>query len=111
MAEEKKETKQKTLEEMTVKALRQLALGIEGIVGVHAMKKEELIEAIKKVKGISDEPGARLASGLIKDLKQRIKKLSAQKEEAQKAKDAARVKILRRRISRLKKKTRRAASA
>jgi hypothetical protein len=111
MAEEKKEIKQKTLEEMTVKALRQLALGMQGIAGVHAMKKEELIEAIKKAKGISDEPGTRFASALIRDLKEKIKKLSAQQDEAQKANDAARVKILRRKISRLKKKTRRAASA
>jgi hypothetical protein len=111
MAEEKKEAKQKTLEEMTVKALRQLALSIEGIAGVHAMKKEELLQAIKKAKGITDEPGGRLASEQIHALKEKIKKLSAQKEEAHKAKDTKRVRTLRRRISRLKKKTRRAASA
>jgi hypothetical protein len=110
MAEEKKVSKQKMLEDMTVKALRQLALGIPGIAGVHAMKKEELIEAIKKAKGITDQGEGRLASDHIRELKQKIRKLASQKEEAHRAKETKRAKTLRRRISRLKKKTRRAAS-
>ena len=52
-----KQVKQKPLEKMTAKELREMALGIEGIVGVHSMNKPELIAAIKEAKGIVDEGG------------------------------------------------------
>ena len=38
--------KEKPLDKMTAKELRDMALGIEGIAGVHAMNKSELIAAI-----------------------------------------------------------------
>ena len=50
------ETKEKPLEKMTVTDLREMAKEIPDIVGVHGMKKEELIVAIKKFKGIVDAP-------------------------------------------------------
>ena len=48
---EKKEKKEKPLDRMTAKELREMALGMEGIVGVHAMNKSELVAAIKQAKG------------------------------------------------------------
>ena len=39
--------KEKPLEKMTAKELREVALEIPEIEGVHAMKKEELLEAIE----------------------------------------------------------------
>ena len=50
---EKKEKKEKPLDRMTAKELREHALTLGEIVGVHGMNKEELIAAIKEIKGIS----------------------------------------------------------
>ena len=111
MAEETKQATELTsLEKMTVKDLRSLALQIGGITGVHAMKKDELLEAIKKVKGIEDETtrdGYR--SQTNQKIKARIRELRAQKEEARAENDRKKVNILRKKINRLKKKTRKAA--
>ena len=41
--QKEKEKKEKPLDKMTAKELRELALTLEGIVGVHAMNKNELI--------------------------------------------------------------------
>ena len=48
------EKKEKPLDKMTAKELREMALGLPGIHGVHAMKKEELIVAIRAAKGITE---------------------------------------------------------
>ena len=40
---------------MTAKELREMALQIQGIVGVHAMNKNELLVAIKEATGIETE--------------------------------------------------------
>ena len=57
MGKKQKETKEKPLDKMTAKELRDLALSTGGIVGVHAMNKAELISGIKEVRGIVDEKG------------------------------------------------------
>jgi hypothetical protein len=101
--------KEKPLEKMTVKELREMAKGIPGITGVHAMKKDALIVEIKKAKGIKDEP-IKKADASIADLKKKIKALKVQRQEALEAKDKKKATIFKRRISRLKKKTRRAAA-
>ncbi len=109
-AEKKPSTvKEKPLDKMTVKELREMAKDIPGITGVHAMKKDQLIVEIKKAKGIKDEP-IKKADASIADLKQKIKALKAQRREALEAKDKKKATIFKRRISRLKKKTRRAAA-
>jgi hypothetical protein len=101
--------KQKPLEKMTVKELREMAKDIPQIVGVHGMKKEELIVEIKKAKGITDEP-LKKADASVAQLKQKIKALKIERQAALEAKDKKKATIFRRRISRLKKKTRRAAA-
>jgi len=109
-AEKKPSTaKEKPLEKMTVKELREMAKDIPGITGVHAMKKDELIVEIKKARGIKDEP-IKKADASIAVLKQKIKALKAQRQEALEAKDKKKATIFKRRISRLKKKTRRVAA-
>lgn len=100
--------KQKPLEKMTVKELREMAKDIPQIVGVHGMKKEELIVEIKKAKGIVDEP-LKKSDATIAQLKQKIRALKIERQAALEAKDKKKATIFRRRISRLKKKTRRAA--
>ena len=101
--------KEKPLEKMTVKGLREMAKDIPGITGVHAMKKDELIVKIKKAKGIVDEP-VKKADASISELKQKIKGLKVERQAALVAKDRKKATIFKRRISRLKKKTRRAAA-
>ena len=93
---------------MTAKELRELALTSGAIVGVQAMNKAELITAIKEVRGIADEKGKKKDIA-VRDLKVKIREL---KDKRQKALEAGRSKLadaFRRRISNLKKKTRRAA--
>jgi hypothetical protein len=101
--------KEKPLEKMTVKELREMAKDIPGITGVHGMKKDELIVEIKKAKGIRDEP-IKKADASVAELKQKIRALKVQRRDALEAKDKKKATIFRRRISRLKKKTRRAAA-
>ena len=102
-------TKEKPLEKMTVKELREMAKDIPGITGVHGMKKDELVVEIKKAKGIKDEP-IKKADASVAELKQKIRALKAQRRDALEAKDKKKATIFKRRISRLKKKTRRAAA-
>ena len=111
MAEETKQTTEpSSLEKMTVKNLRNFALQIGGISGVHVMKKDELLKAIKEVKGIEDETTQdEYRSQSNRKLKSKIRELSAQKEEARAADDKKKVNVLRKKISRLRKRTRKAA--
>jgi len=109
-AKERKEPEAKPLDRMTAKELREMALGLEGIVGVHAMNKSELVAAIKKAKGIKDDK-KRQTSVDVRTIKLKIRELRSQKEALKEAGEKGKIKILRRRINRLKKKTRRAAMA
>ena len=112
------EKKEKPLEKMTAKELREMALGLPGIHGVHAMKKEELITAIRAAKGIT-EPEPKKEKRIVTkkekvvltvaQLKQKIKELRTKREELLEQKNLKMAEILRKRIGRLKKKTRRAA--
>jgi len=107
MSAEKIETKAKPLEKMTVTDLREMAKEIPEITGVHGMKKEELIAAIKKSKGIADEP-VKKADVSLGEIKKKIKAIKAQRQAAIEAKDKKMATIYKRRISKLKKKSRRA---
>jgi len=112
------EKKEKSLEKMTAKELREMALGLPGVHGVHAMKKEELIAAIRTAKGIT-EPEPKKEKQIIAkkekvvltvaELKKKVKELRMKKEELLQQKNWRVAEILRKRISRLKKKTRRPA--
>jgi len=112
------EEKEKPLDKMTAKELREIAREIPGVTGVSAMKKEQLLEAIKKARGIKEEAPVKKRKRLaaekeagIRELKQKIIFLKQEKEAAHKAKERKKVDILRRRINRLKKRTRKAAQA
>jgi hypothetical protein len=106
--EDMKETQEKPLERMTAKELRELAAEIPEITGVHGMKKDELLAAIKNARGIVED-ATKVSDTSVRGIKKKIKQLKEKKLEAVRAKDVHRVRILRRHISRLKKKTRRAA--
>ncbi len=113
--EEKKAEAEKPLDKMTAKELREVALEIDGITGVHAMKKAELLEAIKEAKGIKDEEPAKKkverGTLTVKELKEKIRTLQEEKKAARTAKDKVKIDVLRRRINRLKKQTRKVARA
>ena len=105
---EKAEKKEKPLEKMTAKELRDLALTIPEISGVHGMNKEEVLSAIKKARGIKEKAGKK-GDRSIRQLKEQIKNLRTEKSESRESTDRKSTERLRRRISRLKKKTRKAA--
>jgi len=107
---------EKPLDKMTAKELREVAAKIPGVTGVHAMKKEQLLKTVKEHRGIKDEKAVkkkktkREKKGSTRsELKAKIIELKQKKNAAREAKDARQVHILRRRISRMKKMTRKVA--
>jgi hypothetical protein len=106
---ERKEKKEKPLDKMTATELRKYALDLGEISGVHGMNKEELLGAIKQVKGIKDE-GKQSEKVSMRDLKEKAAALRAQKLSANAAGESqAKINILRKKANRLKKRTRKAA--
>ncbi|MBU0514641.1 MAG: transcription termination factor Rho [Proteobacteria bacterium] len=108
MAKKERVKKEKPLDKMTAKELRELALAETKIVGVHGMNKAELLAAIKDERGIVEEKKKK--GGDVRVIKKKIKALREEKEAAAAEGDKQRTQVLRRRISRLRKKTRRAAA-
>ena len=102
-----KDSAAKPLDKMTVKELREIALTIPDLTGVHGMNKQDLLSTIKAHRGITDKT-TRKASRSVRDIKTRIRELKAQKF-ALAGDDRRQADIMRRRLSRLKKKTRRQA--
>ena len=112
--------KEKPLDKMTVKELRDLAKGM-GAEGVSGMKKDELLDFIRQAKPTKPVPEeAPPAAGkavkkakkkelTVKQLKQRIIVIKAKRAEALEKGDRRMATICKRQINRLKKKTRRAA--
>ena len=140
MSEEKAEATEKPLEKMTVKALREIAKEIPEITGAHGMKKEELLAAINEVRGVNAETAETetgqaetvetetvkaetvKADKSIKgkavpktgsttgEIKKQIKAFKAQRQAALEAQNQKMATVYKRRISRLKKKSRKAAA-
>jgi len=106
MGTKEKAAKEKPLEKMTAKELREIAKDIDEIQGAHAMNKEELLAAIRKARGIEEPKKKKGAS--MRELKAQIKELKAKAQQAKEANDLKMYKIYRKKASRLKKKTRRA---
>lgn len=115
MTEEKKELTDKPLDKMTVTELREIAKEIPEITGVHGMKKPELLVAIKQAKGIEDEPKKKSGPPKPKvsiskaELKTMIRDLKNKRRQALQERDKQMAERYRRKISKLKKKTRQAA--
>ncbi len=107
MGSKQKETKEKPLEKMTATELRDTAGTIPEITGAHGMNKAELISAIKQSRGI--EEVEKKSSSSLREIKAKIKDLRARHEEAIKKDDKKSAEILKKKISKLKKRTRKAA--
>jgi hypothetical protein len=120
MGDEKAEATEKPLGKMTVKALREIAKEIPEITGVHGMKKEDLIIAINDARGVEEKTvkvaksikakPVKKASVTPGEIKKQIKAFKAQRHAAIEARDKKAANIYKRRISRLKKKSRKAAA-
>ncbi len=120
MSDEKAEGTEKPLEKMTVKALREIAKEIPEITGVHGMKKEELIVAINEARGVKEVEVKAVKSAKAKaapkitvtvgEIKKQIRALKSQRVAALEAQDKKMAQVFKRRISRLKKKSRKAAA-
>ena len=115
--QEKEAQQEKPLDKMTAKELREVAAEMAEITGAHGMKKDELLAAIKKAKGIEETPPVKkkktVASAAgpltVKEMKAKIVQLRNEQEEIRRTRDRKQIKIMRRRINRLKKRTRRTA--
>ena len=110
------EKKEKSLEKLTAKELREMAMGLPGIHGVHAMKKEELIEAIRKAKGLPEPEAKKAHKVFVKkekvvyttaELKKKVRELRLKRDEALQKRDWKTAAIFKKRMSRTKKMTRR----
>ncbi|RTZ97815.1 MAG: transcription termination factor Rho [Deltaproteobacteria bacterium] len=109
MGKKNAETREKPLEKMTATELREMAKDLPDITGAHGMNKPELVVAIKKAKGIKEDK-PRKSRGSIREMKKNIRALRSKQEKAVEKKDKKMAAIFRRRISRLKKKSRRAVA-
>jgi hypothetical protein len=99
----------KPLEKHTVKELKEMALALGSIQGVSAMKKQELIDAIKVAKGIPLKKERDTSVVSIVDVKKRIKLLKEELAVMRETQDKNASNRTRRKISKLKKKSRRLA--
>lgn len=103
------------LQKMTVTKLREEALKYQdrGIVGVHAMDKEELITALAPIFGIDLEAAIRQArerfAGNKTELKQQIRDLKTRRTAVLADRDASALKHIRDNIKRRKRVLRRLA--
>ena len=115
---EEKEEKEKPIDKMTATELREIAREMPEVAGVHAMKKEELLTVVKEARGITEEAPAKKRKKRVPkkdvsvtELKQKITKLKGEKETARETRDKKKINIFRRRINRLKKRSRKVAPA
>jgi protein-arginine kinase activator protein McsA len=100
---------EKPLEKMTVKELKELALSMGTLQGVSAMKKQELIDAIKLERGIPVKARREKSPATIVQMKREIRSLRNVLTDVREAGDKTAAALTRKTISKLKKKTRRMA--
>jgi len=108
MGKKEKEKKEKPLDKMTAKELREIAIATGEIVGAHGMNKAELIAAVKEVRGRVEGKSKKKEID-VRELKLKIKGLKDKQQQAEETGKDKLADSFRRRISNLKKKTRRAA--
>ncbi|MCP4681627.1 MAG: transcription termination factor Rho [Desulfobacterales bacterium] len=117
--QEEEQVSEKPLDKMTAPELREIAKEIPGVTGAHAMKKAELLAVVKEAGDTKDEKPeekkekkkkkpAKQGAGK-NSLKEKILDLRKEKQSARESGDRHGVDILRRRIKRLKRQTRKIA--
>lgn len=99
----------KPLEKMTTKELRTLCIEkLPMITGASGKDKDELVQSIKDVFGIVEEQAVSPYKKQIAEIKKQIRELRVKKEEIT---DRAQRDYIRRKINKLKKRTRQLAKA
>lgn len=102
---EKDEKKEKPLEDWTIKELREEALKIPNVQGVHGMNKQEIMEALRIEKGLPAPEKKK--TDTIRQNKEKAKTLMAKRDDERGAgASRTRLNILRKKISKIKKQTR-----
>ncbi|HMA67739.1 MAG TPA: Rho termination factor N-terminal domain-containing protein [Desulfosalsimonadaceae bacterium] len=109
MGKKEKQAKHKPLDKMTATELREVAIEMPEITGASGMNKTELLKAVKKAKGIEEQGKKKEAKVSVRELKEKIRDLKKKRQASVEADDRKMADIYRRRISRLKKKTRKVA--
>jgi len=111
------------LQHMTVKELRELAKELPGATGIHSMKKDELVVLLSAGNGGGEaapkataakkakQPKAEKKPRTKSEIKSLLGELHKAKDSAQAAKDRTKTEMLRRRINRLKKQSRKPQAA
>ncbi|MCL5125649.1 MAG: transcription termination factor Rho [Deltaproteobacteria bacterium] len=103
---ERKAKKEKALEDWTIKELREEALKVPNVQGIHGMNKHEIIEFLRQEKGLppsstkKNSEGVRVFKGKVNQLREKLN------QERNEGASRNRLAILRRKVSRMKKKTR-----
>jgi len=101
---------EKDLEKLTATKLREIAKDYSEISGVHAMKKEELISAIRAARGEPEKAVKKKEKGqTIKGIKKKIAALMEEKETSREKKDKKGVTVLRKKIKKYRRLTRKMA--
>lgn len=107
-------TSEKSLDKMTVKELRDVAKEIPGLTGFSSMKKDDLLAKIKTSRGVDATKPKKKHVGVkkskklltVKDIKEEIVRLRGKRLAIKETGDKKNADILRRKISRLRKKSR-----
>ena len=103
----KKAEKEKPLDKMTVKELRDLAKESTDLTGVYGMNKPELITEIKKARGIVEEVSAK-SNSTVREIKKKMRELKVVQATAANEDNLRMARIVKKKINRLKKQTRKA---
>ncbi|WP_018123755.1 hypothetical protein [Desulfovibrio oxyclinae] len=99
----------KSLDKMTAKELRELCIKkLPMVQGASSKSKEELIATIREIFGFTEEGGVSPYKDQILTIKREIRDLRAEKDKVE---DRAKRDYLRKKINKLKKRTRRLANA
>lgn len=109
MGKKEKQAKEKPLEKMTATELREIARELPDVTGASGMNKAELLAVIKKARGIEDTGRKKQSNVSVREIKAKIRELKKRRQALVEQNDKKMADICRRRISRLKKKTRRVA--
>ena len=97
----------KELFRMTRTKLIEEAMKVPDVSGAHGMTKEQLIRLLARAHGIDLEAHrGQEEKATIGELKKEIRKLTSEREEAQKSKDKKKVEMLKKKLKRLKHQTR-----
>ncbi|MHC4184174.1 MAG: transcription termination factor Rho [Planctomycetota bacterium] len=100
----------KDISKLPATKLREMALKIPGIDGVHGMNKQQLVEAIKAAQGKElEKPKKAKLDFDMSAMKKQIRMLKIERDEAISSKERAKLKEIREKIKRLKRLTRKAS--